>query len=89
MTAQKVGGEAKPEYEGVPAGAAEPMEKVALPNKFIESSSFRGPLPWIGALSNPHVVTMLVVNDSGYLVPLCTAADLLRGCKMIWHQTQD
>jgi hypothetical protein len=44
-----------------------------------------GSLPWIGALTNPQVGPMVVLNDSGYLIPLCTASDLLRGCRYFWH----
>jgi hypothetical protein len=45
----------------------------------------RSELPWIGSLPNPHVGPMVVVNDNGYLVPLFTATDLLRGCRYFWH----
>jgi len=48
-----------------------------------------GPLPWIGALPNPRLGPMLVVNDGGYLVPICTAGDLLRGCRFFWRRTLD
>jgi len=48
-----------------------------------------GPLPWIGALPNPRLGPMLVVNDGGYLVPLCTAGDLLRGCRFFWRRSRD
>ncbi len=50
----------------------------------VEKTS-HGTLPWIGALPNPLVGPMLVINGSGYLVPLCTAGDLLRGCKKFWR----
>jgi hypothetical protein len=46
-------------------------------------------LPWIGALGNSGVGPMLVINGSGYLVPLCTAGDLLRGCKKFWRPARD
>lgn len=42
------------------------------------------PLPWIGALPNPHLGPIVVVGENGYLVPLFTAADLLRGCRYFW-----
>jgi len=42
-------------------------------------------LPWIGALPNPQVGPMVVLNESGYLVPLCTVSDLLRGCRYFWR----
>jgi hypothetical protein len=32
---------------------------------------------------------MVVLNESGYLVPLLTAGDLLRGCKYYWHRSQE
>lgn len=46
-------------------------------------------MPWIGGLRNPHLVPMVVVNEEGYLVPLLTAGDLLRGCKFYWQQAED
>jgi len=29
------------------------------------------------------------VNEDGYLVPVWTAGDLLRACKIIWQATKD
>lgn len=43
-------------------------------------------LPWIGALSNPRLGPMLVLNDAGYFVPLFTAGDLVRGCRYLWRR---
>lgn len=42
-------------------------------------------IPWIGGLRNPHIGPMVVLDDSGYLVPLCTAGDLLRGFRSLWR----
>ena len=50
-----------------------------------EAVTAHQPLPWIGALANPRIGPMVVLNESGYLVPLCTAGDLLRGCKYFWR----
>jgi hypothetical protein len=47
------------------------------------------PLPWIGALPNPRLGPMVVVNDGGYFVPLFTAEDLMRGCRYFWRRTLD
>ena len=47
------------------------------------------PLPWIGALPNPRLGPMVVVNDGGYLVPLCTVGDLVRGCRYFWRRALD
>ena len=44
-------------------------------------------LPWIGALPNPRLGPMVVVNDGGYFVPLFTAVDLVRGCRYFWRRT--
>jgi hypothetical protein len=44
------------------------------------------PLPWIGALPNPRLGPMVVVNDGGYFVPLFTAVDLVRGCRYFWRR---
>lgn len=43
-------------------------------------------MPWIGALSNPRLGPMLVLNDAGYFVPLFTAGDLVRGCRYLWRR---
>ena len=45
-------------------------------------------LPWIGALSNPRLGPMLVLNNTGGLVPLFTAGDLVRGCRYLWRREQ-
>ena len=49
----------------------------------------RAPLPWIGALPRSSYGVMSVVNEDGYLVPVWTAGDLLRACKIIWQATKD
>ena len=47
------------------------------------------PLPWIGALPNPRLGPMVVIDESGYLVPICTAGDLLRGFRMLWRISRE
>lgn len=47
-----------------------------------------GRFPWIGALPNPRLGPMLVLDDGGYLVPLHTAGDLVRGCRYLWRRGQ-
>jgi len=54
-----------------------------------ESIRVRAPIPWIGELANPHLGPMVVVGSGGYLVPLWTAGELLRGCKYFWHRSQE
>ena len=49
----------------------------------------RSPLPWIGSMPRSSFGVMAVVNEDGYLVPVCTAGDLLRACKIIWQATED
>lgn len=53
-----------------------------------EAAPVRVPLTWIGTLANPHLAPMVVVGDGGYLVPVWTAGELLRGCKYFWHRLQ-
>lgn len=65
------------------------VEESAVENDKSQSENSYGSLPWIGALRNPRVGPMVVLNDSGYLIPLCTAGDLLRGCRYFWRSTQD
>lgn len=57
--------------------------------KYPERNPLRNPLLWIGALSNPHVAPMVVLNETGYLVPLLTAGDLLRLCKNYWRRSHE
>jgi hypothetical protein len=54
-----------------------------------EAASGHERIPWIGALRNPRLGPMVVLDDNGYLVPLCTASDLLRGCRYFWRASQD
>ena len=54
-----------------------------------DTAPIRVPLTWIGTLANPHLGPMVVVGDGGYLVPLWTAGELLRGCKYYWHRSQE
>ena len=89
MTARTVGGETDLEVEETLAGVVEAMGELAVAQQANESPSFRERLPWIGALCNPRLGPIVVVDESGYLVPLCTASDLLRGCRFFWHRSQD
>ena len=52
----------------------------------IEELRDHAPLPWIGALANPRLGPMVVLNDSGYFVPLFTSGDLVRGCRHLWRR---
>ena len=63
------------------------MAEAPLAERFTEEVAPRPRLPWIGALENPRLGPMVVLNESGYLVPLLTAGDLLRGCKYFWHRS--
>ncbi len=38
-------------------------------------------------LLQPGRSILAVVDDDGYMVPLFTAADLLRGCRAMWKAT--
>jgi hypothetical protein len=39
-------------------------------------------------LASPAMM-MAVVDADGYLIPLCTAGDLLRLCKVAWNAERD
>jgi hypothetical protein len=65
------------------------MAEAPLAEKSAEELAPRPRLPWIGALENPRLGPMVVLNESGYLVPMLTAGDLLRGCKYFWHRSQE
>lgn len=75
--------------EAAPDDGGDGFESLLLERDEAAEPAPRHRLPWIGALENPHLVPMVVVNDSGYLVPLWTASDLLRGCKYFWHSSQE
>jgi len=68
---------------------AEAAKEPITGNERFEEHRSYAPLPWIGALPNPRLGSMVVVNDGGYLVPLCTAGDLLRGCRFLWRRALD
>jgi hypothetical protein len=68
------------------AGVDVVEEAPSVPGAAAEERLPRSRLPWIGALENPRVGLLVVLNESGYLVPLLTAADLLRGCRYYWQR---
>ena len=74
--------------EGSFDAGGDAMESAPLEEEAAEERVPRSRLPWIGALENPRLGPMVVLNESGYLVPLLTAGDLLRGCKYFWHRSQ-
>ena len=63
---------------------ASEMDDAAAIGVAPEVANEHPPLPWIGSLSNPCFIPILALNDGGYLVPLFTAGDLLRGCRYLW-----
>lgn len=66
---------------------ASASEVLTVADERFESSSTHARLPWIGALPNPRLGPMVVINDGGYFVPIFTAADLVRGCRYFWRRT--
>lgn len=88
MTAETNSHEVDREY-GAAEGESKPLEEKAAPDDPPERHAPRRGLPWIGDLQNPHLVPLVALNESGYLVPLWTASDLLRGCKYFWHASQE
>ena len=64
-------------------------EESPLVGAYREGPPRHEPIPWIGSLRNPRIGPMVAINDSGYLVPLWTAGDLLRVCKYFWRAYQD
>ncbi len=91
MTAMIIDGET---VENTPEGRADEYGIGATSELAVQSDpTDAGPvpvrIPWIGALSNPRLGPMVVVDDSGYLVPLWTASDLLRGCRYFWRASQE
>lgn len=66
---------------------ANATEELTVADQGFEGRSIHAPLPWIGALPNPRLGPMVVVNDGGYFVPVFTAVDLVRGCRYFWRRT--
>ena len=74
--------------EGPLAAARDATDKASFDLDTAAERVYRPRLPWIGALENPRLGPMVVLNENGYLVPLLTAGDLLRGFKYYWHRSQ-
>ncbi|HEX6768062.1 MAG TPA: hypothetical protein VF208_01825 [Candidatus Binatia bacterium] len=68
---------------------AEASAEAVLAGNCAEAAPVRVSLTWIGTLANPHLGPMVVVGDGGYLVPVWTAGELLRGCKYVLHRSQE
>ena len=64
---------------------AKAAEESVIVGAHSETPMSHGPLPWIGALPNPRIGPMVVINDGGYFIPLCTAGDQRRGCQYFWR----
>jgi hypothetical protein len=75
----------------VSASAAEMMafEPMPITSEASNLAPTRVCLPWIGALREPRLGPMVALDDAGYLVPICTAGDLLRYCKAVWQAERD
>lgn len=73
--------------EGLLDPGQQPIDAAPLEENEPEARAPRSRLPWIGALENPRWVSIAVLNEGGYLVPVLTAGDLLRGCKYFWHRS--
>ena len=90
MTITAVGHDVEVEAEeGARKHGANTADELAVASERSGSHPTNTPLPWIGALRNPRVGPMVALDDRGYLVPLCTAGDLLRGCRYFWRASQD
>lgn len=88
MAALADGGELEARFEeNVLDYGGDGMTEAPLEEKLPVEPAARPRLPWIGALENPRLGPMAVLNESGYLVPVLTAGDLLRNCKYFWHRS--
>ncbi|HVO91746.1 MAG TPA: hypothetical protein VMT22_02845 [Terriglobales bacterium] len=49
------------------------------------------PAPPYSALMMPasRAAQMAVLDENGYLVPVCTAGDILRSCRYFWRAAMD
>ncbi len=82
------GGLAIETEERVDVGHVQAAEESITGDERSKEHRSQAPLPWIGALPNPRLGPMVVVNDGGYFVPLFTAADLVRGCRYFWRRAR-
>jgi hypothetical protein len=67
-------------------------QSVAFTSPAEQSSPARSmPVPPYSALvrASSEPTLLAVVDASGYLMPVCTAGDLLRVFRSIWHASQD
>jgi hypothetical protein len=88
MATETDGRDLDEQLEEVSDDGVNATEDTTARGEYAERNPLRRPLPWIGAFPNPHVGPMVVLNETGYLVPLLTAGDLLRLCKYYWRQSQ-
>ena len=87
----------------MPQTFAAPREIAPAAGLAIEPAEYGRPSS-AGTLTNPHrpefgnaltalprtsLSVMVVIDDNGYLMPLCTAGDLLRWCKAAWRAERD
>jgi hypothetical protein len=70
------------EYGDTPAERLEQISEVG-------ERSMAAPLYSALMMPGSRAALMAVVDDNGYLIPVCTAFDLLRGCKFFWRASQD
>jgi hypothetical protein len=90
MTATVTGHEPEMRHEETTGEcAAQAAEELTVARADGDSSPSRASILWIGTMRNPRVGPLVVLDDTGYLVPLCTAGDLLRGCRYFWRTSQD
>ena len=68
--------------------AEAPVAESTLANARQGSSANSPPVADAVMLLQPGRSVLAVVDDDGYMVPLFTAADFLRGCRAIWKATQ-
>lgn len=59
--------------------------EVAADVKCPKESAVPKTVQWIGPIPSSSHGVMAVVGDDGYLIPLWTAGDMLRACKVYWH----
>ena len=80
-SAQKTAPAAGLNIEQAAYGLPEPSEPLA----HFSRSELGNSLP---PMPRTSMSVMVVIDENGYLTPLCTPADLLRWCKAAWRAEQ-
>jgi hypothetical protein len=77
-------------YQDPNENVVSPMGNGVLDSNAVHVEISRSSLPY-AALMMPgsRANLMVVVDEEGSLMPLCTSRDLLRACRYLWRMSQE